>query len=302
MENGVKKGVNFAALSEEYSSFKRSKVAIVQAPYDRTATYKKGTVRGPQAILEASAYLELFDDQLHQETYKVGLHTMEELPIHNLPEQEMINRVKGAVSDLLKAGKFPVLLGGEHSVSVGSVEACKENSQDLSVLYLDAHYDLRDELKGSRLNHGCAARRMSEFAPVVEVGTRSLSKEEKDFLNSPSSQGRVNVINVYDMIDDELWKDRAIKMLSKNVYISIDLDVFDPSIMPAVGTPEPGGIGWYEFIEFMYSVIMERNIVGMDVVELCPIKDQPASDFFAAKMIYRLLGYMFSAKRPAQFK
>ena len=302
MENQTQGPVNFAGLSEEYSNFKRAKVIIVPVPYDVTTTYKKGTLLGPKAILDASKYLEVFDDELNQETYKIGIHTMDELQVKALPPEEMVKKVKEATQELIKAGKFPVILGGEHSISVGPVAAFKENYQDLTVLYLDAHYDLRDEFNGSKFNHACAARRISEIAPIVEVGTRSLSKEEKEFLNNPHDQAKVDIINVYDILDDALWKDRASRLLSKNVYISIDLDVFDPSVMPAVGTPEPGGIGWYEFLEFLNSIIIEKNIVGMDVVELCPIKDQPASDFFAAKLIYRLLGYMFSSKRLSQLK
>ncbi len=295
-------GLNFANLSEEYSNFKRAKAVIVPVSYESTTTYKKGTVFGPAAIIDASTHLELFDDELNQETYKIGIHTMEDLHIADLSSEEMIKRTKEATAELIKANKFPVILGGEHSISIGPVEACKENYPDLSVLYLDAHYDLRDELNGSKFNHGCVARRISETTPVVEVGTRSFSKEEKEFLNNVPAGTRVEMINVYDILDDALWKDRAGRLLTKNVYISIDLDVFDPSVMPAVGTPEPGGIGWYECLEFLYSVIMDKNIVGMDVVELCPLKDQPASDFFAAKLIYRLLGYMFSAKRLSLLK
>jgi len=302
MENEIKKPFNFAALHEEYSNFKRAKAVVLPVPYERTTTYKKGTADGPHAIIDASAYLELFDDELNQETYKIGIHTMDELDVKDLSSEDMINKVKGAVKELVKANKFPVILGGEHSVSIGSVEALRETCEDLSVLYLDAHYDLRDELNGSKFNHGCAARRILEFAPLVEVGTRSLSKEEKEFLNNLPAKTKVDIVNVYDILDDAMWNDRVSRLLSKNVYISIDLDVFDPAIMPAVGTPEPGGLGWYEFLELLYTVIMEKNIVGMDVVELCPIKDQPASDFFAAKLIYRLLGYMFSSKRLSQLK
>lgn len=302
MENETRKTFNFGNLSEEYSSFKRAKVVVVPVPYEKTTTYKKGTAAGPNAIIDASMYMESFDDELNHETYRIGIHTMEELPVRDLSPENMIKKLKEATQDLIKANKFPVILGGEHSISAAPVAAFKECYEDLSVLFLDAHYDLRDELNGSKFNHGCAARRISEIAPVVEVGTRSLSKEEKEFLADPSSKTRVEVINVYDILDDALWKDKASRLLSKNVYISIDLDVFDPSLMPSVGTPEPGGIGWYEFLEFLSSVITEKNIVGMDIVELCPVKDHPASDFLAAKLIYRLLGYIFSPKRLSQLK
>jgi len=293
MENKIK---NYIALEEEYSSFKKSKVVMMQVPYDKTATYIKGTVNGPQAIIDASAKMELFDEELNQETYKIGIHTMEPLPVQDMEPEAMVDKVYGATMDILKANKFPVILGGEHSLSIGSVKAFKEVYPDLSVLHLDAHYDMRDEYFGSKFNHGCVARRISEICPIVQMGTRSLSKEEKDFL-ATQANGRVKTINVYDILEMPLWKDTISRSLSEHVYLSIDLDVFDPSLMPAVGTPEPGGIGWYETLDLLREVSKDKKIVGFDIVELCPIKGQVASDFLAAKLIYRLLGYIFPSRK-----
>ena len=290
------KNKNYIGLDEEYSSFKKSKVAIVQVPYDKTTTYIHGTSGGPAAIIDASRYMELYDDELNQETYRIGIHTMEPLDVGKLPPEEMVEKVRTSCAELLKSNKFPVLLGGEHSVSIGSVRAFKDNFPNISVLHLDAHCDLRDEYFGSKLNHGCVARRISEICPIVQVGTRSMSKEEKDFLNTQAN-GKVKNINVYDILDSPMWKDSASNSLTENVYVSIDLDVFDISLMPAVGTPEPGGIGWYETLDLLRDVSKDKKIVGFDVVELCPIPGQIASDFFAAKLIYRLLGYIFSGKR-----
>lgn len=287
---------NFAGLPEEYSSPKRSKVNILPVPYDKTTTYIKGTDKGPSAIIDASRYLELFDDELNQETFKIGINTMDALEVANLSPEDMVERVRSSISEILKAGKFPVILGGEHSVSVGAAKAFKEAYPNISVLQLDAHYDLRDEFKGSKFNHGCVARRISEICPIMQVGTRSLSKEEKDFL-ATQANGRVKTINVYDILDMPMWKDAVTNILSENVYITIDLDVFDPSLMPAVGTPEPGGLGWYEILDLLREVSKDKKIVGFDVVELCPIKDQISSDFIAAKLIYRLLGYIFPNKK-----
>ena len=287
---------NYIALEEEYSSFKKSKVVVIQVPYDKTATYVKGTVNGPSAIIEASKKMELFDDELNQETYKIGIHTMEPLPVEELQPEAMIEKVYGATLEALKANKFPVILGGEHSLSIGSVKAFKEIYPDISVLHLDAHYDMRDEYFGSKFNHGCVARRISEICPIVQTGTRSLSKEEKDFL-ATQANGRIKTINVYDILEMPLWKDIISNSLSEHVYISVDLDVFDPSLMTAVGTPEPGGIGWYETLDLLREVAKDKKIVGFDVVELCPIKGQVASDFLASKLIYRLLGYIFPAKK-----
>jgi len=287
---------NYIALEEEYSSFKKSKVVVMQVPYDKTATYIKGTVNGPSAIIEASKKMELFDDELNQETYKIGIHTMEPLPVQDLAPEAMIEKVYSATLEALKANKFPVILGGEHSLSIGSVKAFKEIYPNISVLHLDAHYDMRDEYFGSKFNHGCVARRISEICPIVQAGTRSLSKEEKDFL-ATQANGRIKTINVYDILETPLWKDIISHSLSEHVYVSIDLDVFDPALMPAVGTPEPGGIGWYETLDLLREVSKDRKIVGFDVVELCPIKGQVASDFLASKLIYRLLGYIFPMKK-----
>ena len=287
---------NYIGLDEEYSSFKRSKVVIAQVPYDKTTTYIHGTSRGPAAIIDASRYIELFDDELNQETYKIGIHTMEPLEVEKSSSEEMIEKVRAASAELLKSNKFPVILGGEHSVSIGAVRAFKDAYPNISVLHLDAHCDLRNEYFGSRFNHGCVARRISEICPIVQVGTRSISREEKDFL-ATQANGKVKNVNVYDILDNPVWKDSVSKSLTENVYISIDLDVFDISLMPAVGTPEPGGIGWYETLDLLREVSKDKKIVGFDVVELCPIQGQVSSDFLAAKLIYRLLGYIFTNKR-----
>jgi agmatinase len=292
-KNAVK---NYIALEDEYSSLKKSKVVVMQVPYDKTATYIKGAVNGPGAIIDASRKMELFDEELNQETYKIGIHTMDPLPVQDLAPEAMVEKVYGSTMELLKANKFPVILGGEHSLSIGSVKAFKEVYPDLSVLHLDAHYDMRDEYFGSKFNHGCVARRISEICPIVQTGTRSLSKEEKDFL-AAQANGRVKTVNVYDILEMPLWKDVISRGLSEHVYVSIDLDVFDPSLMPAVGTPEPGGIGWYETLDLLREVSKDKKIVGFDVVELCPIKGQVSSDFLAAKLVYRLLGYIFPMKK-----
>ncbi len=296
MEDKTAVTMHYADMDEEYTGFKKAKVVILQAPYEKTATYKKGTVKGPSAIIDASKKMELFDDELNQETYKIGIHTMEPMAVENMEPEAMVDNVYKATSDVLKANKFPVMLGGEHSVSIGAVKAFKEAYPNISVLHLDAHYDLRDEYFGSKFNHGCVARRISEMCPIVQTGTRSLSKEEKEFLASQAN-GRVKTISVYDILEMPLWKDVISNSLSENVYISIDLDAFDPSLMPAVGTPEPGGLGWYETLDLLRNVSKDKKIVGFDVVELCPIKDQIASDFLAAKLVYRLLGYIFPTKK-----
>lgn len=287
---------NFLALEEDFSGFKKSKAAILQVPYDKTTTYIHGTKDGPAAIIDSSKYLERFDEELSQETFKIGLHTMEPLAVEGLEPEALLEKVRASTADMLKANKFPILLGGEHSVSIGAVSALKDVYPDLSVLQLDAHYDMRDIYFGSKLNHGCVARRISEICPIVQVGMRSYSKEEKDFLVQQPN-GKVKSINVYDILDTPMWKDKATASLSEHVYITVDLDVFDPSTVPAVGTPEPGGLGWYEVIDFLKGVAKDKKVVGFDIVELCPIKGNIASDFLAAKLLYKLLGYVFSTKK-----
>ncbi|MCM8760778.1 MAG: agmatinase [Candidatus Omnitrophica bacterium] len=287
---------SYLALEEEHSTFKKSKVVIIPVPYDMTTTYIHGTSAGPAAILEASRYLERYDDELNQETFRIGINTMDPLRVENMQPQDMVEKVYSQTLEIIKANKFPVIVGGEHSVTIGVVKAQKELYPNLSVLHLDAHYDLRDEYFGSKLNHGCVTRRILEFCPVVQVGTRSMSKEEKDFL-STQANGRIKSVSVYDILETPMWKDSVTNNLSENIYITVDLDVFDPSIVPAVGTPEPGGIGWYETLDLLKDVIKAKKVVGFDVVELCPIKGNIASDFLAAKLIYRLLGYMFPVKK-----
>lgn len=287
---------SFLALEDEYAGYKRSKVVMLKAPFEKTTTYIHGTKFGPDAIIEASRYLERFDEELNQETYRMGIYTAGISGMDEISSEAMVEKITSSIAELLKAGKFPILLGGEHSVTVGAVKAFRDVFPNISVLHLDAHYDMRDELNGSKLNHGCVARRISEICPIVQIGQRSLSKEEKDFLSSVPSE-KIKTINVYDILEMPLWKDTVSNSLSENVYVTIDMDVFDPSIVPALGTPEPGGIGWYETLDLLKEIAKDKKIVGFDVVELCPIKGQTSSDFLAAKLIYRLLGYIFSTKK-----
>lgn len=278
-------------IKPEYAGFKKSKVVILQCPYDATASYNKGAKYGPRAIIDASDYIESFDEEMRSETYKIGIHTKPELPLDGLPPENMVNKVKDEVTDIYKSGKMPVIIGGEHSVSIGAVCAANKSYKDLSILHLDAHHDLRDEYGDTKFSHACVARRFMEYCPVVQMGTRSLSKEEQDFINTNPPQ--LKTINVYDILEIPTWKDIIIKALSDNVYISLDLDIFDPAIMPSVGTPEPGGIGWYELMDLLKLVAKNKQVVGFDVVELMPIENLIAPNFLVAKLIYKLLGYIY---------
>lgn len=286
----------FIALEDEFANIKKAKAVIVPVPYDRTTTYIHGTSKGPAALIDASQYLERFDDELGQETFRMGIHTLAPLAVGELSSEEMVQCVAAQTAELLKAGKFPVVLGGEHAISVGAVKAFAEACPALSVLHLDAHYDMRDTLNGSKLNHGCVARRMAELCPVVQVGVRSLSKEEKDFLVSPENT-RVKSFSVYDILETPQWKDAVNAALTDTVYISLDLDVLDPAVVPSTGTPEPGGLGWYELLDLLKGVAKNKRIVGFDIMELCPNPATVAPDFLAAKLLYRLLGYVFPVKK-----
>jgi agmatinase len=281
----------FGGSDSKITSFENARTVILPVPYGETVTYMPGTENGPSAILEASGNMELFDEELNKEIYEIGICTLPFLEAAGLRPEEMINKVEAGVSDILKHDKMPVVLGGEHSVSIGAVKAVKDRYKDVSVLYFDAHHDMRDSYNGSRYNHACVARRILEIAPLVEVGVRSLSMAEFDFLTGKD----IKIINMQYMMKNPGWQDTVKEYLSGHVYISIDMDVFDPSIMLSVGTPEPGGMLWQDFLSSIRGIIKGRKIVGFDVVELCPIKNIVAPDFMAAKLIYKLIGYIFSA-------
>jgi agmatinase len=278
----------FGGSDNKFTSFGKSRAVVIPVPYEKTITYRKGTHRGPAAILKASENIELFDEELDRETCKIGISTLQPLRVKGLKPENMVKKVEAETAGVLKYDKIPILLGGEHSITIGAVTAAKKYYKDLSALYFDAHYDLKDVYNDSRYNHACVARRLKEIVPVVEVGVRSLSKEEKDFLPVKN----VTTVSMLEMQENRDWYNRVKGRLSDNIYISIDLDVFDPSVMPSVGTPEPGGIGWYEFLMAFRHIVSGRNVIGFDVVELSPIKDMIAPDFMAAKLIYKILGYI----------
>jgi agmatinase len=277
---------NFAGLMPPYSDLPNAKVVILPVPYDGTTEWHSGTREGPQAIINASQYLELYDIELDRETYKVGIHTLPKVkPSLNSPE-EMIDRVYRIAGELTRQEKFVVMFGGEHSLSLGVIKALKEKIQDLSVLQLDAHADLRDEYLGTKYSHACVMRRILELCSIVQVGIRSLSGEEQEFL----VQNNMHPFFATPGSDLASPEDLT-ALLSDNVYVTIDLDVFDPSIVPAVGTPEPGGMQWHEVLNLLRTVTSHRRVIGFDLVELCP-KEGPAScAFLAAKLAYKLIGY-----------
>jgi agmatinase len=280
------KAINFGALPEKYSALENAEVAIIPVPYDRTSTWLKGADKGPAAIIEASANMELYDIETDSEVYRKGIFTDKPIECEGPPE-EMIDAVTRKTAHYIERGKFTVVIGGEHSVSIGSIRAQAEKNRNITVLQLDAHADLRPEYNGSKYNHACVMARARELAAIVQVGIRSMDSSEKEFMKSE------NVFFADDIYKDRRWLTKAISRLTEKVYITIDLDVLDPSIMPSTGTPEPGGLFWYECLAFLKKVFDKKNVVGFDVVELCPNNNNKAPDFLAAKLIYKLLSYKF---------
>jgi agmatinase len=268
-----------------YANAENAKYVLLLAPYDGTSTYVKGADKGPQAIIDASDSIELYDIQTGIEAFKVGIYTDK----HNysfLSPEKMVKEVRERVLYFLQKNKKTGLLGGEHSISIGAIEAHAEKYHNLSVLQIDAHADLRDSYNGSRYNHACVIRRAQEIANVVQVGIRNVCIEEK---NNIIPQ---NIFYAHDICGKTEWMQKAIDRLSKNVYLTIDLDGFDPSIMPATGTPLPGGLLWYETLSFLELLFKSKNVVGFDVVELCPKNDDKTSDVLAAVLVYKIISMM----------
>ena len=278
---------NFGDLPGEYSNLRDARIVIIPVPYDRTSTWIKGADKGSAAIIEASANMELYDIETGSEVYRKGIFTADALKVEDLPPEDMIEMVSEEVRHYIEREKFTVVVGGEHSVSIGPIKAHVKSSADVTVLQLDAHTDLRDEYNGSKYNHACVMARAREACPIVQVGVRSMDSSEKEFID------RGRVFFAEDIYSRTGWIDEAVGKLSGKVYVTIDLDVFDPSIMPSTGTPEPGGLLWYEVLRLLKAVSDKKDIVGFDVVELCPNERNKAPDFLAAKLIYKMLSYKF---------
>jgi agmatinase len=261
-------------------------------PYDSTTEYKSGTREGPQAIIDASYYLEQYDAALKIDINEVGVYTLPEVQPHMSGPEHMVERVSQITCDILDKGKLPAMLGGEHSITLGIVRALRERYHELSVLHLDAHTDLRDQYQGTKYSHACVMRRVWELCPVVHVGIRSLSREEHDFL----AQQKIEPFYA-ETVDNPNLPTQVVSHLSSQVYVSIDLDVFDPSIMSAVGTPEPGGLNWQQVLGLLHIVASNRQMVGFDIVELCPQEGPNACAILAAKLAFKLMAYAAATSR-----
>ena len=276
----------FLALTPEQSSFETARVVLVPVPYDSTTSYRGGARDGPTGMISASSQMEDYDPELDLDVAELGIHTMPFLEPHMGGPELMAQRVRQAVASCIAPGRTVGLLGGEHSLTAGSVHAHFDAFPSLSVLYLDAHADLRDQYQGTAWGHASGARRVFDLCPVVLAGVRSLSIEERDFI-------RENNIPVWPCPEDGglLPEDDIIAALSKDVYVSVDLDVFDPSLMAAVGTPEPGGLSWRQVTSLLRRVGESRRIVGFDVCELAPAEGPVACTYTAARLVGKLAAY-----------
>ncbi|PTX62002.1 agmatinase [Kordia periserrulae] len=276
----------FAGIPDAYASFEKSKITLIPVTYDGTSTWGKGADKGPEAFLHAAENMELYDIETDSEVYKQGIYLAETITEDASPEA-MVKAVHEAVKTNIKRNKFVTLFGGEHSISIGAMRAFNECFDNLTVLQIDAHADLRKEYEGSKYNHACAMYEANQNTNLVQVGIRSMDAIERTVMNED------NVFFAHDMVNDDYWMDTAIEAMSDTVYITFDLDGLDSSIMPSTGTPEPGGLFWYETLEFLKRVFDEKNVVGFDIVELCPNPNDKSSDFLAAKLYYKMLSYKF---------
>lgn len=259
------------------------------APFDQTTSYMPGTRFGPRAILEASRQVELYDEELDLEPFRMGIATLGEIEIDPLDPAAALERLEGVAGSLVDSGVIPFTLGGEHSLTIAPVRALHRRYPELSVLQLDAHLDLRQEYQGTKMSHASVMRRVRELGvPTVSVGIRSVSREEADYVHGED----VPVFLARETRATGLPIDSILARLRNPVYVTVDLDYFDPAYVPGVGTPEPGGATWEEGLKLLRAVCERRQVVGCDIVELKPIEGQPASDFFAAKLANKMLGYL----------
>ncbi len=296
----LNKDKNFLSIPEEYSNLENSKITILPAPYEHTTSYIKGTILGPEKLLKASQQVELYDEEFNIELYReVGIATLEPLDLADLKDENAVETIYKTVNELLNKDKFVVTIGGEHTVAIGAIKAYSEVYPNLTILHFDAHSDLRDEYEGNKYSHASALARVYEFNKnLVQVGIRAQDVEEAKFIKENGiktfyaweiKSGKYNK-------DGKTWHDAVVSELGEYVYITFDLDYFDPSVMPAVGTPVPNGLYWDETIELLKKVSKQKNIVGFDIVELCPRPGLEYPNFTAAFFTNKLLNIIFANK------
>jgi agmatinase len=276
----------FAGIEEIYSYYDAASVLLQSIPYDGTSTWGKGADKAFGAFLEAAENMELYDIETDSEVYKKGVHILPEITEDSSPEA-VLEVVYETTKRLLESDKYLTFFGGEHSISIGVIKAFYEKYPDLTVLQLDAHADLRPSYDGTQYNHACALHDAGNNANLIQVGIRSMDSSEKPFLN------REKCFFAEEIYGRRDWMDKSIDLMTDNVYVTVDLDVFDPAIMPSTGTPEPGGLDWNTVINYLRKVFENKNVVGFDIVELAPIDGFKSADFLVAKLYYKMLSYKF---------
>lgn len=282
---------NFGDFEDQYTDYDKSQIAILPVPYDGTSTWIKGADRGPQALLEASFNMEFYDIETGTEVYRKGIATLPPVTEDSTPES-MSEEVERRMDTLFDDGKFPVLIGGEHSVSIGAIRSAAKRYPGMSVLQLDAHTDMRDTYEGSPYNHACVMARAKEVAGnVVQVGIRStcMAEEGQNIVAD-------NVFHAHVLKRRSDWVRDVLGRLAPDVYVTIDLDVLDPAYMPSTGTPEPDGLAYRDVLDLLRAVAEEHHVVGFDLVELCPNDVNKAPDFLAAKLLYQFLSLLYAGK------
>lgn len=277
----------FAGIDAEFAGYEDSSILLQPIPYDGTSTWGKGADRGFDHFLEAAENMEVYDIETDSEVFRKGVHILPVIDEKSSPES-LYQVVLEKTTQLLQTEKFLTFFGGEHSISIGIIEAFRNKYPNLTVLQLDAHADLREEYNGSKYNHACAMHKACKTTNLVQVGIRSMDVCEKSFLKNE------NCFFAMDIAKGKEWEMSSIDRMTENVYVSIDLDVLNPAIMPSTGTPEPGGFEWFEIINYLKKVFSMRNVVGFDIVEFAPIDKLKAPDFLVSKLYYQLLSYKFS--------
>jgi len=276
----------FGGISEILADYKFAEILLQSIPYDGTSTWIKGADKGFDAFIEASENMELYDIETDSEVYKKGIHILDEISENSSPEKAF-KAVYQKTKELLKSNKYLTFVGGEHSISIGIIKAFYEKYNNLTVVQLDAHADLRASYLDSPFNHACALYDASKNTNLIQIGIRSMDISEKENMDFS------NVFFAEEMYQNNSWMEKSISKMTNDVYITLDLDVFDPSIMPSTGTPEPGGMLWNEIIIFLNKLFTKKNVVGFDIVELAPIENIVAPNYLVAKLYYKMLSYKF---------
>jgi agmatinase len=295
MSTTTQAATRYFGIPDEFASAENARVSIIPVPYEATVSYGHGTANGPEAVLEASQQVELFDDELWIEPYKVGIHTAE--AVHMKPQngetEDPFGELRTAISPMIEFGKFPIIIGGEHSLTLGAVKACVDKYPDLSILQIDAHADCRDSYEGNPYSHASVSYHLYKALPepiITQVGIRNISSGEVEWMEQEKPR-----INIFWARQQDKWNfNEIVNTLSDNVYLTIDIDGLDSGIMPATGTPEPGGMTWYQLMELIKQLCVKKNVVAADVVEFAPIPNLHAPNFLVAKLIYKLIGYRYA--------